>query len=141
MTHPLAATRPVRFALRTVLVAHTKLTAIVAQRVYNGAAPQGAAMPYIIIRNPTQRTEGTFGDPGASGEWYLDAWSATADEAERILGEIVTALDGTVVTSADLAHLTGQVEVLDVRRDPDSSDTSVYHGIAVYRWTAFGEAT
>lgn len=138
MIDAILATRPVRYGLRAALVAAPDVASLVAQRVYNGAAPPGAALPYLVLSNPSQNDGGVMGQPGATGVWMLHAWSRSADEAERILGAVVGAVGGKVIAT-DLAHVSGVVDVLDVLHDPASTDSApLYHGVAAYRWSAMG---
>lgn len=138
MIDAILATRPVRYGLRAALIADAAVAALVAQRIHNGTAPKGTALPYVVLSNPSQNDGGVFGQPGASGVWMLHAWSRSADEAERILGAVLVAVSGKVIAT-DLAHVTGVVDVLDVLHDPASTDSApLFHGVAAYRWDALG---
>ena len=134
MSRAVAATRPVRLGLRATLLADAGVAAIT-NRVHNGEAPAGTALPYVVTANPTQADLTVLGGAGASGLWMLHTWAATADEAERLAGALVEALGGAVLAVGGFAHVSGRADLLDLRKDPDSP-TPLYHGVVAYRWDA-----
>lgn len=62
------------------------LTAIVANRVYNGPLPETATLPAITFEYVTGSPQNTFnGDTGASRNTYtISAWASTYAQAQQL---------------------------------------------------------
>lgn len=107
------------------LVADAPLMAV-ATGVYDGRAPQGATLPYVVVGEPTEIPSGNLGPQGWNDTIAVHIWSGYAGrkEALEILELMDTALAAPLVlsghTTARLRRefVTALVEETGVRHVP-----------------------
>lgn len=91
---------PTATAIRAALVAAAPVTALVSTRIYLEAAPDGAAIPHIVLAcGAAPEMDATHADLSwQQQQWDVYAVAATADVANDICGKVAGALSGTRLT-------------------------------------------
>lgn len=90
----MSALWPLQKALATRLKANAPLMARVSG-VHDGEAPQGAALPYIVIGGPTEFPSGVLGPQGFSDTLTVHIWSGYQGRKEAL--EIAALMDAALV--------------------------------------------
>ena len=103
-------------AIRTHLLATAGVTALVSQRVYCGARPQGGDLPDIVINRisgaPVYTDDGNSGL--SSARIQVDCYGATYAAAKGVAGAVFNSLSDFVGTSGGV---TFQNILLEAERD------------------------
>jgi hypothetical protein len=126
----------VQWALQESVVARLRadagVTALVGVRVYDGEAPEGASMPFLIVGEPTETPEDVLGRDGYMITLTFHAWSTHRGRKQvlEILEAMDAALTGAVLTLAGFLSARARREFRSVLVEDDG----VRHGLARYRF-------
>ena len=110
-------------ALYSLLTGDAATAALVVDRIYPKAAPQGVTRPYVVYHKTTRRPQRTLdGFSLTRGIWQIDAWSNTFDEAEAIHDAIEAVLKNFQGDAGGITLATS----LDNSFDDFEPDTTLY---------------
>ena len=114
-------------ALRSLLLGHAPLAALLGGDKVHDDVPRTAEAPYIVFGDATARDNGTVSDSGHVTEMALSVWSQQggtrqalliADVAASLIEDAALVLDGHRLVNA-------RVTATEVRRQPDRQLTRV----------------
>ena len=116
--------------------ADASVAAAVADRVFDGEAEEGAALPYVVVGDHTEREQGTV--ECAGGVATLTAHTFSAYRGTKEVLAIVAAMDAALATELLALETYGAArlarEFLDVQMEEDG----VRHAVARYRIFSLG---
>jgi hypothetical protein len=101
------------------------------------AVPQGAAAPYVVIGEGTERPWDTMTDEGSEETMTLHVWSRTA--GSRQVKQVMAAVDGVLhdatLTLAGAQMVSLRREFVEVLKEPDAENPALTwrHGVMRYR--------
>lgn len=89
--------------------------------IYSGAAPQGSAMPYIVIGPSTEANAHLFGRRGKRGTETLHVWTEDTSKktCQDIYGHLERILNGTRLVLSGHSMVEGTLEYVTDQLDPD----------------------
>jgi hypothetical protein len=108
---------------------------LAAPGVYSGRAPNGSAMPYVVIDDMEVGQLPTFDGKSGQGRFRLKLWASDAMTVLTIYGRLEAML-----ARRKLA-LAGGFEMMNASTEmitsfPDPSDTTAQQGVVNYEWAA-----
>lgn len=115
----MSAALDIQEALYTALSAPGAVDA----EVFNGVAPEGAAMPYVVVSEMTESpTFGTLGRGGHDGTVTLHVYAADPSNATvlALYNDCAAVLDGARLTLAGNRMVSGTLGIVTALPDPDS---------------------
>lgn len=113
-----------------------------ATKVYSGLAPEGTALPFIVMGVASEAGRAAFGSRAVrAGEETLDVYGRTKAEALAIYTHLVRILDGTALVLTGHQPTRGSVRLAFDTLDAPHPVTGerAYH--AVVRYAATTQAT
>lgn len=130
---------PLQVALYDAITADAPTRALVTgQGVYNGVAPEGAALDYIVLGEPTESRFDALMQPGNDGTLRLHVYTADVSHyaALAIYAALSRVLDGTrLPLSGGHAMLSGAL-TLETSRAEDGGRHLIARYAALTRETA-----
>ncbi len=82
-------------ALRTFMLTKTVITAIVSTNIYGFPAPQGQALPYILLTRITEEPGRNLNAPDERYRevWQIDCYASSDENAETLKNAVRVSLD------------------------------------------------
>ena len=129
---PIAASAALRAAVHDALVADAALVNVLGGPKVYDEPPRAAAFPYVTLGEARISDFSSGGEPGEEHQMTLHAWSRQGghNEAHRIAGALLQALDDTPLTLADHHLVNFRFATADVRREADGR---TYHALVRFR--------
>ena len=127
-----AASAALRAAVHAALIDDVALASLLGGEKIYDEPPGSAAFPYVTLGESRVNDFSAGGEPGEEHQMTLHAWSRQGghNEAHRIAGALLQALDDTPLALADHALVNFRFSTADIRREADGR---TYHALVRFR--------
>lgn len=118
-----SATWAIEVAFVDAIKAAASFDALIGDRVFNLAAPEGAEMPYLVVGTPSETDFRTFHRRGRRNEIELHVWTPdrlTQETALTIYNALAVHFDGCVLPLVGHRGIVCRLRLITILADPDA---------------------